>query len=900
MKKISTLILAGMTILLASCNNFMNGSDLIQELDEKLAYLQAPYADITINSTSSKTEYISPAVGNHNKTYKKGDKFTLEFVPTEGYQFTKWNVIPEGSVSIRNVYDTKTEAIIENSDFSITIEPKVYERPFATIKPENTVENPRNSTIVITFSQSMNITEDDLSKIKVLIDDFDGLDYFDPPKLSDDNTKITYIPKRDNLIPVGTVAKIVKVVIPQSFSYLVDDCNVTFIDDYTYAYKINSTTETEVNLNIDCPLTEGEISYRGKRTLYLDDEITLKANPKDDYLLNDWSIVYKDNREVVGDDILEVTFSEDYSEIKLKVLTGSDKEIDISPVFAQRGYITVNFASEHGFTTPSEQKKYYVGDIFTISFRDMGSYTFSNWKAFDSEGRDVTLLRQIDTGEVDENDNPIYYIKPAVIEFNNKALNETECEVLSGGETITIEAVSGEIPTVLALFPSVLSEDVFNNTSIRVYFSKEMDESSIYWTEKELEAVIGKGGAAFRKVEAVGKTSPGGLQYYYAFYPTNNPSNRQYKNIEIKNRNTSTNYAQHYGEPRFEDNYTLVIPSNLPVENVDEIEVKISSDFISKEKKSLDKSYTTIFTTKGENRADVTAPEINLTSFVVNGIENAGDILSSCVTDYANNYNLNLLSKTNSSDRKLKVILQGTVSDSGTNNTGVKSLKVSLAPINTDYFNNTNTYYITKKYSGNSVHLNSANATFEFDMSGYEQGPYKIEISAIDNSDNTKVFDKVYGFVNYSGAKPEVNFWDVFPIEKMDTLSNILSGRDNQNLLKKIRSTLSERGLPEINASTQCYVISQKNIGTEIKYNTNPGYTCFIVDLMEGKPYNLNEDNLTVEELFNPDSGIGVISQKVYPLYLSLCVKDYFGKTSDPQTAWVVFYNDDLKKDNYR
>lgn len=869
-KIIKFIVLIGITIFFSSCKNFLNGSDFIKQLDDTITYLQAPYADITIIASNKFTENISPTVGNYNKTYKCNDSFELEFIPSGNYKFVNWSVIPENSVEFKNINNSKTTVIIKKSDSPITIEPKAYERPIITVSPDNLLENPRNSTIVITFSQSMHITEEDVTNIQILIDDFDGKEYFYPPEISNDKTTITYIPRRDNLIPVGSVSSIVKVVVPESFHYLVEDTNICLKDDFTYSYKINATTETKVNLNIDCELTEGDISYRGNKSLYLDDEITLKVNPKEDYILNDWSVVYKDNREAVGNDILEVTFSEDYSELKLKVLTGSDREIDIFPVFSERGYITVNFTSEHGITTPSEQKKYYVGDVFSLSFREIGFYSFLKWNAFDAEGRDVSLLRQIDTGDKDEDGNPVYDIKPVLIKFTDSNKIDTECEVLSGGETITIDAVSSEIPTVLAMSPSILANNVSNNTKIRVYFSIEMDEKSIYWTEEEVYSKIGKKFRDNYNLEiAKGKKSPEGKQYIYAYSRKDDPADKHYKNIEIKNRNTSFNYAQYCGEPRFDDNYTLVIPFHLPENRKDEIEIKFSSSFISKDNKTLDKSFTTIFTTNGKLEGDVTPPVIDITGFNVLGIEGEGNILQQCKKeeDYPDNYSWNTLNQTNS--EKIKVVLEGNVLDGETDATGIKSVTVSLIPIYTELFKNTNTYFMTNTYNDTEnksvVSLDSKNATFEFNMKDYEEGPYKIIIKAKDENDNEAIYENVYAIVNNHRENPVCTINDFgLPLE-----FPILRNKEEIS----IRQT------------NPTYTIKSKEANTEIKCNQLTGYTYYIRDLKGRVVYNLNTEKLTVRKLFGIESD-GIITTSVGKA-VTLYAQDYFGNKSAEITIFV-------------
>jgi len=111
-----------------SCENFMNAKDAIKNIEAAIDYSNSAFADVTISSTASETEYISPAAGNYLKTYRKTDEIKLSFIPNEKYVFVKWVATPEKSISFKDAASLSTKAIIEAAENPITITPEVTPR----------------------------------------------------------------------------------------------------------------------------------------------------------------------------------------------------------------------------------------------------------------------------------------------------------------------------------------------------------------------------------------------------------------------------------------------------------------------------------------------------------------------------------------------------------------------------------------------------------------------------------------------------------------------------------------------------------------------------------------------------------------------------------------------------
>ena len=336
--------------------------------------------------------------------------------------------------------------------------------------------------------------------------------------------------------------------------------------------------------------------FSGTKYLYLDDSITVSANPKDGYFLQNWNIKYDDNQPVEKS-VLQVD-TVNNSSIKLTLLTGASKKIKVSPVFYEKGTVMLNFYAKDGYVTPSVPKSYFEKEEFTVQYKSDGKHLFSNWKA------------------VDKNGNKVDYVT-----FADEKAAETTCQVLAGGEEVTIIAESFEQPEITGFVPD-FSTLVPYNSAIKVLFSLPMSNSCIYWTKDELQAlgVTEENYDIFEtEIRKFSEENP----YYYAYQEKGKPETLTYKNIKILYHNEDTNLLSCYAEPFFETtkNKTLVIyakdnPGNTGVTSVD---VKLSSEFVSEENVPMNQSLVKTYQCNSEK----TLP--NVSNIEILSIEISGD-----------------------------------------------------------------------------------------------------------------------------------------------------------------------------------------------------------------------------------------------------------------------------------
>lgn len=89
-KKVEFLLITGLMSLLVSCENFLNGSKLRNQLEEEIAYANAQSFSVRI-ATDKGTGTIVTGAGD--KSVKVNDQLTLEFEVDEGYIFLYWTAI---------------------------------------------------------------------------------------------------------------------------------------------------------------------------------------------------------------------------------------------------------------------------------------------------------------------------------------------------------------------------------------------------------------------------------------------------------------------------------------------------------------------------------------------------------------------------------------------------------------------------------------------------------------------------------------------------------------------------------------------------------------------------------------------------------------------------------------
>ena len=201
------LLLAG--LCLTSCENFLNGTDVAEEIREAIEiansnpttiYIEAPKDSGTLSQTQVKV--------------KRKESFDLKFTPSDNWQFITWEVFDPATDEILHDYidfndKTKTEVkvkLLKAAD-KLIIRPKCVELPkIVSYSPASGVQM-ANMPIVITFNtpmESPDTSEEetffDWDYIYLTINGTSVSNYFNLPYFNKEKTVLTIKPKTEEFL----------------------------------------------------------------------------------------------------------------------------------------------------------------------------------------------------------------------------------------------------------------------------------------------------------------------------------------------------------------------------------------------------------------------------------------------------------------------------------------------------------------------------------------------------------------------------------------------------------------------------------------------------------------------------------------------------------------------------
>lgn len=231
----------------------------------------------------------------------------------------------------------------------------------------------------------------------------------------------------------------------------------------------------------------------------------------------------------------------------------SKKDIWIKPLCYKIGTTNILITSENGYTSPAGSEEYRTGSTYDISFSEDAEYCFIEW-------------RVIDLNKITDNIIP----DEKYIRFENKNSYNTTFTLLGIPEeddnvALSIQPYCVLRPKVVSHTPTYESNGVIRNTRIRVLFSQNMNEESIYFTEKEMESLQNLNpGIRIIRHEATRNSSKSGDKFYYG-YTLNGQT--YFKNISITELSDSdTSLCNYFSEPYFANKRSLIIPTKKGID----------------------------------------------------------------------------------------------------------------------------------------------------------------------------------------------------------------------------------------------------------------------------------------------------------------------------------------------
>ena len=207
MKKTLSLLFLLFAVLFTSCENFLNGSDVLEQLEDMIDEANAKTYTIIVSQDTTMGSFLSSG----DKVCKLGYSIAVQYTvkkdtyiykglkaisktdnETDLSDFVEFSEIDKDDQ--RGVYKTEIKLIKESDDILIvpecTLVPNVVKDDCKPANTENGVE--QDSTIAIVFNKPVTMSE----FFTPVITDSAGqnlIDYFDEYAMSADNTTL-YIP----------------------------------------------------------------------------------------------------------------------------------------------------------------------------------------------------------------------------------------------------------------------------------------------------------------------------------------------------------------------------------------------------------------------------------------------------------------------------------------------------------------------------------------------------------------------------------------------------------------------------------------------------------------------------------------------------------------------------------
>ena len=597
-KVIITILLTGGVLTLTACDFFLNGEELKKELDQQIAYTNAPSVSVYLKADAELGEFLSDG----EKSFKVGYDTEVQFtVNQESYVFEKLEAVvrnsPETSRS-ESVQFTEVESDAKKGIYKINVKvlkqvSDIMIRPVCTLLPKISSISPaleangcnQDSAITISFNKNMNPESFKNSNGKITGlsitngDDEDLSAYFGEPHFASDNKTLViltlcYADNPKFLLPPDESKSSLNIKVNYTFVDVKDEDGLSFTENGTHNYKINKNfnEQEEVTVLVQNPDSSyGSFLSAGEKSCIVgfgfEIEFTLNT---ESYIFECFEAVSKNDGESRADCVAYE--NEQYDEengvcrAKVRVLkAASDILIRPKCTLIENAEVTIT-QSEKGTKTisPADGTKVqsFLDRWYSVSFSpDEEYYEFIRWKLYD-----INTDEEIPNGTYVKVDDP-----------TQPSTSYEVTKVPDTGIELALRPVVAERPQIISNTPQ--NSGILKDSSIQVLFDRDMDENSIYYSDDELESLIAKVG----EKNLLSSDKREGKYYGYI-----KDGLTYYKNISLTNKKTGENLNDKFKEPVFEDKSTLTIAASKEkgkiIDDYTQVLVTLEKDFFYSEK----------------------------------------------------------------------------------------------------------------------------------------------------------------------------------------------------------------------------------------------------------------------------------------------------------------------------
>lgn len=427
-----TFVLITSLFTFISCENFLQGEEVKEEITKAIEYNNAQAYTINVEALDGSGKIKTPAAGEVTK--KVTDVFTIRFEPAEDYKFIKWEAIVKGMstgekasdyIEFENSESQETKVTLKKgSNQVIEIRPVCPPRLTYTFTQGAGDLYPRDTAIELNFNQKLsncNLNTTPISYITIpnLDEGEDSEKYFKAPVVTDQKIIFRAETKEGtNFIPVPNNSRSVQVRIPKDEVWYVnkdysEPIEVYLDSDIVVSYLIGTSTSAKTKVKYEVTEKNGQplgtLKVNGNDNISegsysVGETISLRYWIPEGYSFNKWKFMNSKGEEYQAKN-LSLSLSEQDSENNPIQLTFTIEnqvkdEITIKPEIYDP--IVIKFKKDAddtgtfkaGTTQLSLEEQnlgYAIGNEFTLSYKVPAGYFFYGWE-YNSIGKKTEII----------------------------------------------------------------------------------------------------------------------------------------------------------------------------------------------------------------------------------------------------------------------------------------------------------------------------------------------------------------------------------------------------------------------------------------------------------------------------------------------------------------------------
>ena len=378
MRKLLFLFVSALLLVFVSCENFMNGSDVQDQLAQMIDVANAKSFTIVISNDTTMGSFLSSG----DKECKVGYSIDVQFtVKKDSYVYKGLEAVNKNSTSEKlsdyvsfeeisseqeksnGVYKYKVTLLKESNN--ILIQPNCVLIPkVISVKPEsNSTSYDQDELVQITFNKALDSTSNQFENFEniSIFDSIDDLkEYFDEPYLSNENTVLNLRPKQDVHILRPDSNEKKSITVSVVLTNIKDTDGLYLKENLTHTYRISdsfgnqkkskllvkeqiiddiSTGSFDKDGEIECTVNYNiDLQFNVKKSSYVFQG--LKATHKDGSEFEDSPVEFNviSENEISGIYIIRVLVNEQSDDILIKpVCVPVPKIISMTPEYEYDG-----------------------------------------------------------------------------------------------------------------------------------------------------------------------------------------------------------------------------------------------------------------------------------------------------------------------------------------------------------------------------------------------------------------------------------------------------------------------------------------------------------------------------------------------------------------------------------